>query len=238
MLPQGRLPYCRPPESPDARRGPGSRKEVPASAHHPPDSGEPFSTKSHRGAPEAAGILDWAPASMGLRSAEAIQQTASSDVVKTVKLRDDAADRCGSTGEGATTTGAATLGGRSNGATEGLWFRKGAGRKFNSKWSGRFLCRGSFRFTRGFFFAIPARNLAQRFRRRVRRVDSWRLLRCRSRRGQFFAACFGQLFVFGREDARALQIFIGIDMVRSGRLLRFLGLLLTRGFGRIVILRR
>ena len=34
-----------------------------------------------------------------------------------------------------------------------------------------------------------------------------------------------------------LQVFIGIDMVRSGWLLRFLRLLLTCGFGRNLILR-
>jgi hypothetical protein len=47
---------------------------------------------------------------------------------------------------------------------------------------------------------------------------------------------FGQLLVFRREDARALQIFIGIDMVRCGGLLRFPGLL-TLGLGNILILR-
>jgi hypothetical protein len=36
-------------------------------------------------APEAAGILDWAPASTGLRSAQVLEKRASSDAVKTVK---------------------------------------------------------------------------------------------------------------------------------------------------------
>ena len=85
MPPQGRSPRCLPPKSLDAQRVPGSEKEVPANAHHPPDSGEPFSTTSHPAALGVAGILDSAPASTVLRSAPAIHETASSDEAKTVK---------------------------------------------------------------------------------------------------------------------------------------------------------
>ncbi len=60
-------------------------KEVPASARHPLDSGEPFSTRSRPLALEVARILGWAPASMGLRSLRVKQESQSSDGVKTVK---------------------------------------------------------------------------------------------------------------------------------------------------------
>lgn len=49
---------------------------------------------------------------------------------------------------------------------------------------------------------------------------------------------FSQLFVCRCKDLRTLQVFVGVDMARRCRLLRFVCLLLTRGFGDILILRK
>jgi hypothetical protein len=148
-------------------------------------------------ASEAAGILDWAPASTGLRSAQVLEKRASSDAVKTVK-RETA--QLGGAAAQAKAPRAPVAPRRKPRATEqpGALAQQMCWKEVQFQMERALSCRGSFRFTRGFFFAIRTRNLARRFRRRVRRVDSWRPLRCRSRRGQFFATCFGQLFVFGR----------------------------------------